>query len=57
MYKTHPRENWFNHRALVLSPDMNKCGPATFLPISRIRCRCAVIEKNTYLTTGKTMLQ
>ena len=44
-YNSHPRENWFHHRALVLSPDMNSYGPATFLPISRIRCRCAIANK------------
>ena len=52
-YKAHPRENWFSHRALVLSPDMNKCGPATFLPISRIRCRCAIIDKTVTFEYGK----
>ena len=52
-YKSHPRENWFHHRALVLSPDMNSYGPATFLPISRIRCRCGIANKTVKFDYGK----
>ena len=52
-FKAHPRENWFSHRALVVSPDMSKCGPATFLPISRIRCRCVIIDKTVTFEYGQ----
>ena len=52
-YKPHLRENWFHHRALVLSPDMNVCGPATFLPVARIHCRCAIVHKTVQFDYGE----
>ena len=52
-YKSHPRENFFHHRALVVSPDMDRCGPATFLPISRIRCRCAITNRTVKFDYGE----
>ena len=52
-YKPHLRENWFHHRALVLSPDMNVCGPATFLPVARICCRCAIVHKTVQFDYGE----
>ena len=30
-FKTHPRENWFNHWAYILLPDFIKHGPATLI--------------------------
>ena len=32
---------------------LNKCGPAIFLPISRIRCRCAIIDKTVKFEYGE----
>ena len=44
-YRTHLREKWFHHRALIVSPHKVTSEPATFLPVARIFCRCAVISK------------
>jgi hypothetical protein len=55
-FKSHPRENWFNHRAYVLSPDLITHGPATFIPVSRVRCRCAIIEKKVQFDFGEDVV-
>jgi len=52
-YRTHLREQWFHHRALVCSPDMISCGPATFLPVSRIFCRCAITSNTVKFDYGE----
>ena len=52
-FKTHPRENWFHHHALVVSKDMSDSGPSGFLPVSRIRSRCALIEKDVKFDYGE----
>ena len=55
-FKNHPRENWFNSRTYVLSPDLIKHGPATFIPVSRIRCRCAIIKKKIQFDYGEDVV-
>ncbi len=35
----------YHHRVLVVSPDMDTCGPSTFLPASRNFARCATISR------------
>ena len=52
-YKPHPRENWFHHRTQVVSTDFNASGPATFLPVARIRCQCALINKTVKFDYGE----
>ena len=52
-YMPHPRESWFHHRTVVVSTDTNNCGPATFLPVSRIHCRCAMIKKTVKFDYGE----
>lgn len=52
-YRTHLREEWFHHRALVASPDMITCGPATFLPVSRILSRCAITSRTVRFVYGE----
>ena len=52
-FATHPRENWFSHRSLILSPDLTQNGPATFLPVSRIHCCCALTEKKMSFDYGE----
>ena len=52
-FATHPRENWFSHCSLILSPDLTQNGPATFLPVSRIRCCCVLTEKEICFDTGE----
>ena len=44
-YKPHPRHNWVHHCTLLVSTDMISCGPAMFLPVSRILCPCPIIKK------------
>ena len=38
---------------LFYNQTLNKCGPATFLPISRIRCPCAIIDKPVKFEYGE----
>lgn len=52
-YRKHWRENWFHQRALVVQPEMNIGGPATFLPISRVFSRCALIKKIVQFDCGE----
>lgn len=52
-YQTHLRESWYHHRVLVVSPDMDSCGPATFLPVSRIFSSCAVTSKTVMFDYGE----
>ena len=55
-FKSHPKRNWFNHRAYVLTPDLIKHGPATFIPVSRVRCRSAIIEKKVQFDYGEDVV-
>ena len=52
-YRRHWKESWFHHRALVVQPDMDISGPATFLPISRVFSRCALISKTVQFDYGE----
>ena len=52
-FASHSHENWFSHRSLILSPTLTENGPATFLPVSRIRCRCAITEKKVVFDYGE----
>lgn len=52
-FKTHPRENWFHPRVLVLSPDQDCAGPATFISVSRIYGCCAIVHKTVKFDFGE----
>ena len=41
-FKTHPRQSWLPPPLLVFSTDFDIPGPSSFIPLSRIRSRCAV---------------
>ena len=56
-YRMHWRETWFHHRAPVVQPDMDMCGPATFLPISRVFSRCALTSKTVQFYYGEDKVQ
>ena len=52
-YRRHCKELWFHHRALVVQPDMDISGPATFLLISRVFSHCALISKTVQFDYGE----
>lgn len=52
-YQTHLRENWYHHRIIVASPDIDSCGPATFIPISRIFSSCAITSRTVMFDYGE----
>ena len=49
----HPKESWLPPPLLLFGADCEPSGPATFLPISRIKCRCAVVLDTIEFDLGK----
>ena len=52
-YRTHPRERHFNNpNIIVISPDFENTGPSSFLPLSRVYSRCAIISDSIKFDFG-----
>lgn len=43
-YSRHPREHFISHPVKVLANEFEPEGAASFIPMSRIACRCAVTK-------------
>ena len=53
-YKCHPRSGWFPKPVAIAGPLFEPNGSATFIPISRIKSRCAVVyNKNIKFDYGE----
>ena len=53
-YQKHWRGNYFNHqRIMVVQPCVDEDGPATFIALSRVLSRCAVIFKTIEFDCGQ----
>ena len=49
----HPRETWFPSPILIVDPHCDAFGPATFIPLSRIVSRCAVVSDKIEFDYGE----
>ena len=49
----HPNESWLPSPVLIIATDCEPYGPATFIPISQIQCRCAVVLDNVKFDFGE----
>ena len=49
----HPKESLLPSPILIVGADCEPSGPATFIPISRIMCRCAVVLDNVEFDFGE----
>ena len=53
-HKCHPRSGWFPKPVAIAGPLFEPNGSATFIPISRIKNRCAVVyNKNIKFDYGE----
>ena len=44
-FRIHPRQGCTAKPLEIVSTDFEPEGPATFIPVSRIKCRCAISPK------------
>ena len=51
-FKSHPKENWFNHHLAVIDSDLQNSGPVTFMRESRVFGQCAIVANKIKFDYG-----